>query len=258
MKAAALFLMVLMTFSCKTHNDKRDHRGQMDAVIHEYVGRASCAECHRMQHDLFQGSDHDMAMDIASEKTVLGDFNKSTFTHFGITSEFYKKDSSFFVLTEGPGGVMTEYKIEYTFGIRPLQQYLIEFPGGAYQCLPIAWDTRSAEEGGQKWFHLYGDEEIPYDDILFWTRPVQNWNYMCAECHSTNLRKNYDLASNTYNTTWSEIDVSCEACHGPASQHVEWAERVKNGASPEIDADMGLVLRLKDTDTATDSLLLAT
>ncbi len=251
LKTIAMLFVFLTIFSCNTSNDQGKNTRPKDELAHEYVGRASCVECHQLQHDLFQGSDHDMAMDIATELTVLGDFKNSSFTHFGITSEFYRKDSSFYVLTEGPGGEMTEYKIEYTFGIRPLQQYLIEFPGGAYQCLPIAWDTRTKEEGGQLWFHLYGDEEIPHDDILFWTRPVQNWNYMCAECHSTNLRKNYDLASKTYNTTWSEIDVSCEACHGPASLHVKWAKRVEEGSSPDIYDDMGLVLRLKDSDNAT-------
>lgn len=249
--AAGLIAVIIALSACNTKSDQGKNSRQKDVISPEYVGRASCAKCHQMQYDLFQGSDHDMAMDIATEQTVLGDFNNTSFTHFGVTSKFYKKDSSFYITTEGPGGVMTEYKIEYTFGVRPLQQYLVAFPGGAYQCLPIAWDTRTAEEGGQHWFHLYGEEEIPYDDILFWTRPVQNWNYMCAECHSTNLRKNYDMASGTYNTTWSEIDVSCEACHGPGSVHVEWAERVEEGASPDIYADMGLVLKLKDRDNAT-------
>ena len=46
----------------------------------------------------------------------------------------------------------------------------------------------------------------------------------CAECHSTDVKKNYDLKKNTYHTTFSEIDVSCEDCHGPGSIHVELAE----------------------------------
>ena len=87
------------------------------------------------------------------------------------------------------------------------------------QCLPIAWDTEN-----QSWYHLYCKEPIPFDDPLHWTGPLQNWNYMCAECHTTNLQKNYNLRENTYHTTWSEIDVSCETCHGPGSLHVKLAE----------------------------------
>ncbi|MEN8155860.1 MAG: tetratricopeptide repeat protein [Bacteroidota bacterium] len=217
----------------------------------EYRGRESCRECHEKEHNLFQGSDHDLAMDTATEETVLGDFNNISFTHFGVTSRFYRSGEKFMVNTEGPDGSMEDYQVSYVFGVRPLQQYLIEFPNGRYQCLPVSWDTRSAEKGGQRWFHLYPDERIPPGDALHWTRVSQNWNYMCAECHSTNLRKNYVYSEKAYHTTWSEIDVSCEACHGPGSEHIDWAERVEAGSSPDIAPDMGLVVRLKDTDNAT-------
>ncbi|MCK5134695.1 MAG: tetratricopeptide repeat protein [Bacteroidales bacterium] len=217
----------------------------------EYRGRESCRECHEKEYNLFLGSDHDMAMDLTTPETVLGDFNNATFTHFGITSRFYMSDGKYYVNTEGPEGEMEDYEVSYVFGIRPLQQYLIEFPGGRYQCLPICWDTRPADQGGQRWFHIYQDERIPPGDILHWTRVTQNWNYMCAECHSTNLRKNYVYNEKAYHTTWSEIDVSCEACHGPGSEHIDWAERVEKGSSPDIYPDMGLVVRLNDTDNAT-------
>lgn len=238
---------------CKSTQDNKQSSNKRIKVLSqaEYVGRASCASCHKMEHELFQHSDHDLAMDKANEESVLGDFNNTSFTHFGITSKFYKKDSSYYVFTEGPGGEMKEYKISYTFGVRPLQQYLIAFPNGAYQCLPIAWDDRSEENGGQKWYHLYGDEKISSDDILFWTRTTQNWNYMCSECHSTNTQKNYNYDTKSYHTTWNEIDVSCESCHGPGSVHEDWAKKVEEGSNPDIYPDMGLVLRLKDTDNAT-------
>ena len=61
-------------------------------------------------------------------------------------------------------------------------------------------------------------------DPLHWTGREQTWNYQCAECHSTNLHKNYDIGQNRYATTWSEMMVSCEACHGPGSAHVAWAQ----------------------------------
>jgi predicted CXXCH cytochrome family protein len=225
--------------------------GSDEQLTAEYVGREQCRNCHEKEYSLFQGSDHDMAMDTATGETVLGDFNNVSFTHFGVTSRFYRSGEKHMVSTEGPDGSIQEYEISYVFGIRPLQQYLIPFPGGRYQCLPICWDTRPASEGGQRWFHIYREERIPPDDVLYWTRITQNWNYMCAECHSTNLRKNYIYRDKAYHTTWSEIDVSCEACHGPGSDHVAWAERVEAGGSPDIDPDLGLVVRLKDTDNAT-------
>ena len=190
-------------------------------------------------------------MQVANEDTVLGDFDDATLTHFGVTSTFFKQDEKFFVRTEGPDGELHDYEVAYTFGAQPLQQYLVPFPGGRYQALTVAWDSRPAKDGGQRWFHLQPDERIPAGDALHWTAPDYNWNFMCAECHSTNLQKNYDLGEDRYQTTWSEVNVSCEACHGPGSNHVTWAEASAAGASVEAGGSLGLVVRLKDADNAT-------
>ncbi len=210
-----------------------------------YIGRAACIDCHEQEHELWTGSHHDLAMQVANEDTVLGDFDDATFTHFGVTSTFYKKDGKFFVNTDGPDGLMHDYEIAYVFGFTPLQQYLIEFPGGRYQALGVSWDCRPEDQGGQRWYHLYPDEPIPYNDELHWTGPNQNWNYMCAECHSTNLKKNYDLTNDSFNTTWSEINVSCETCHGPSSNHVIWAKDDERGID-RGDPTMGMAFQIKD------------
>lgn len=191
----------------------------------EYIGQVSCLQCHAEQVDLWQGSHHDLAMQHADDDTVLGDFSGVAFDHAGITSRFYKDKEKFMVRTDGPDGTLSDYEVRYTFGAVPLQQYLIEFDDGRLQALTIAWDTREKTEGGQRWFHLYPDEKITHEDELHWTRVSFNWNGMCAECHSTDLQKNYDSQSDTFDTSWSEIDVSCEACHGPASEHVKWSEK---------------------------------
>ncbi len=213
------------------------------AAEETFVGRGICGSCHQAEAALWQGSDHDKAMQEATESTVLGDFDNATLTHFGITSTFSRKDGSFFVRTDGPDGSLQQYQIAYTFGFYPLQQYLIAFPGGRYQALSVAWDSRPAAEGGQRWFHLYPNEAIPSTDSLHWTGPNQNWNFMCADCHSTNLRRNFDLTTNQYRTEWSEIDVSCEACHGPGSRHVAWAQ---SPAAAPTDHAKGLLLTFAD------------
>ena len=184
-----------------------------------FVGGQKCAECHKSEYDQWRGSHHDLAMDEANEKSVLGDFDNARFEYFDVTSRFYRQNGRFFVHTRGPDGRMDDYEIKYTFGVYPLQQYLVPFPGGRLQCLPIAWDAKE-----EKWYHLYPDAPLDPGDWLYWTNAGQNWNGMCAECHSTNLEKNYDLKTDSYHTSWSEIDVSCEACHGPGSLHVAWSE----------------------------------
>jgi tetratricopeptide (TPR) repeat protein len=205
-----------------------------------YVGGASCTQCHAQQANLWQGSHHDLAMQHADDTTVLGDFADAKFTYTGITSKFFKNDKKFMVRTDGPDGKLHDYEIRYTFGVTPLQQYLVEFGGGRLQALSIAWDTRPKAEGGQRWFHLYPDEKVDYRDELHWTRTNFNWNGMCAECHSTNLKKNYHSQSETFDTSWSDINVSCEACHGPASNHLIWAK--KQTGAEKFSEDKGLTV----------------
>jgi hypothetical protein len=160
----------------------------------------------------------------ATEEKVLGNFNDATFTYAGTTSKFSKRDGRFLVRTDGRDGTLADFEVKYTFGVYPLQQYLIEFPDGRLQALSIAWDARPKQNGGQRWFHLYPTERVTHDDELHWTRPSQNWNFMCADCHSTGLKKNYDAAADRFKTSWAEINVGCEACHGPGSRHLEWAK----------------------------------
>ncbi|MBL9155810.1 MAG: tetratricopeptide repeat protein [Verrucomicrobiales bacterium] len=226
-----------------------------------FVGAESCRTCHPGEFNDWLQSDHHKAMLPATDESVKGDFNDVTFTHFGRTWRFFRKGSEFWVNAEDADGTRKDFKVDYTFGIHPLQQYLIPYPGGRYQALQVCWDTRPAEEGGQRWYHLYPDEEIPPDDILHWTRPHFNWNYMCADCHSTDLKKNHDPVTNTYATTWAEINVSCEACHGPASEHVKWAQAHQAaGGTAASGADLsglkkylgnkGLVVTLKEPEEA--------
>ena len=231
----AMFCLVALLAQCS---------GPAEMVNDEpptYVGQETCAGCHAAESELWEGSHHDLAMQPASSSTVLGDFDDQTFDYAGVTSTFFERDGSYFVRTDGPDGELTEYEVAYTFGVEPLQQYLVPFERGRYQALSIAWDSRPESEGGGRWFHLYPDERIDHEDPLHWTKRYQNWNFMCSSCHSTGLRKNYELADDSYDTEFFEINVSCEACHGPGSRHVDWAEAGGRG-------DHGLTLTLRSDE----------
>ena len=236
-----------------------------------YVGSSACADCHRDEFQRWQGSQHAVAMQPATERTVLGDFNDASFRNFGVTTEFFRRDGKYLFRTEGPDGKTAEFEVRHVFGVYPLQQYLVELPGGHVQAFSVAWDARPADQGGQRWFHLYPNERIDPRDELHWTRRQQNWNYMCADCHSTNLQKNYDASTNTYATKWSEISVGCEACHGPGSTHVALANEAKktgkglahSGLTVELDERRGVTwaidartgLAARSTPRATDKEL---
>jgi predicted CXXCH cytochrome family protein len=218
-----------------------------------FVGSEACADCHQAETALWQGSQHKHSMQHANAATVLGNFDNSDFDYYGVHSRFFKKDDKFFVETDGPDGQLATFEVKYTFGIEPLQQYLIEFPDGRVQALSIAWDSRPKDQGGQRWFHLYPDEEIKHDDVLHWTKLNQNWNFMCAECHSTGVQKNYDVANDRFHTTWAEMSVGCEACHGKGSRHVSWAYHQQSWWPFGKDKDplMGLAVFLNERDGVT-------
>jgi predicted CXXCH cytochrome family protein len=206
-----------------------------------YVGAAACTECHAEAAKAWRGSHHDLAMQKADAQAVLGDFNDATLAHKGIASRFFRRDGKFIVTTDGADGKPADFEIAYTFGVWPLQQYLVAFPGGRYQALNLAWDSRGKAEGGQRWFDLQAGQKLGPNDALHWTGRYQNWALQCAECHSTRLEKHYDAGSDSYKTTFAEINVACEACHGPGSRHVESARRKDKGK----DGDDGLVVKLE-------------
>ena len=160
-------------------------------------------------------------MEIPSAKSVLGDFDNTEFRYFGRTTRFFKDGDSFRIITENQQGQPESFKIAYTLGYKPLQQYLVDVGGGRIQVLPFAWDTRERKDGGQRWFSLYPKEDVTPANPLFWTRPMQNWNHMCGDCHTTGFSKNYSDSSNTFTSRWSETANGCESCHGAGSAHVE-------------------------------------
>jgi len=174
--------------------------GRMTAPAEEaprFVGGKTCFGCHTVEFEAWKGSHHALAMQRAVAATVLGDFSGRQLEHFGVTTTFYRDGDNFMVRTDGHDGALHEYPIAYTFGIYPLQQYLIAMPGGRLQALGIAWDSRPKDQGGQRWFHLYPDQKLPAGDRLHWTGRDQTWNYQCADCHSTDLKKHYDLAADS-------------------------------------------------------------
>jgi Flp pilus assembly protein TadD len=209
-----------------------------------FIGSQDCSACHESQFNSWTGSHHNLAMQHATSNSVRGDFDDAVVVHGGVETSFFIRDGGFWVKTDNANGDLEEFEIRYTFGVTPLQQYLIEFSKGRLQTLALAWDDRDEEDGGQRWFHVYGEETITHNDSLHWTGREQNWNYMCAECHSTELHKNFDLDSGAFSTTWSEINVGCEGCHGPGSRHVEMAN------SGALRGKMGFAVDLDDTGRA--------
>lgn len=216
-----LLFLVLIFSACKNDSGKDSYTDIADfKSVHEdgYVGDVQCMQCHKTAFKEWKKSDHDLAMKIANDSTVLGDFNDVRTTLDGVSYFFSKKNSNFSVHIKEIDGSEQEYIISYTFGVHPLQQYLIDFENGKKQVLRVTWDAVE-----KKWYHQYAGDKMDPHDWMHWTESSQNWNTMCAECHSTNLKKNYNHQDDSFKTTYSSINVSCESCHGPGEKHVLWA-----------------------------------
>jgi tetratricopeptide (TPR) repeat protein len=214
------------------------------AASSAFTGSEACQDCHAEQYSQWQGSHHDLAMQLPGPDTVLGNFNNASFSYNGITTRFFRKGDKYMVNTDGEDGKPQDFAVAYVFGVYPLQQYLLPLSRGRLQALSIAWDARPEAQGGQRWYHLYPDEKIDYKDPLHWTGPYQNWNTSCAECHSTDLKKNYTQATHSFDTKFAELNVGCEACHGPGEEHAKLAtagqlQGAKNSGFPTALAQRG-------------------
>lgn len=182
-------------------------------------------------------------MQPATDETVLGNFDSTAFQGEKETTRFFRKDGAFWVNTVGDDGSPKDFKVAYAFGIAPLQQYLLEAPGGRLQALGVAWDTEK-----NSWFHIYPGQGVDFKDPLHWSKPGQNANFMCVECHTTGFKRNFDAASNSFDSQWNSLGVGCQACHGPASNHLSWSAK---GRPPGM-VNAGFDINLSKGDSLTE------
>lgn len=208
-----------------------------------FVDEQQCAGCHSAQVKDWQGSHHQLAMQAADEHSVLGDFNAAVFKGEKDQTRFFRKGSEFWVNSVDGDGTAKDFKVAYAFGVAPLQQYLLEAPGGRLQALGVAWDTEQ-----HRWFHIYPGQGVDFKDPLHWSKPGQNANFMCVECHTTGFKRDFDATSNSFNSQWNSLGVGCQACHGPASNHLAWAGK---GRSSAAASNVGFDINLRKADNRT-------
>ncbi|MGF1636621.1 MAG: tetratricopeptide repeat protein [Cyclobacteriaceae bacterium] len=231
------WLILTISLSCNFNKNKdpliqaakqNEHIGLSNAM---YAGTEACVSCHETEYHDWKGSHHDKAMMLADAQSVLGDFDDVVFESSGVKSRFFKKNDRYYVNTEDESGKYRDFEIIYTYGVEPLQQYIVEFPKGRFQCLRTAWDTEE-----NKWYDLYPDLHVVHGEWIHWTQGGLNWNTMCSDCHSTNVKKAFDEETKAFNTSYAIINVSCEACHGPGNEHITLMESEEYIQNPEAYA----------------------
>lgn len=239
--ALLIFFSFCIVYSCiQLEEDDKDRSASEKysmATDHVFVGDQSCQSCHTDEWEEWKGSHHDYAIAEVDENSVRGDFTDAEFLEEDYRYRFYREDEKYMVaITEVDG--QTEYhEILYTFGWEPLQQYLIDVGEGKWQALHISWDTEK-----KQWFSLQPDEHPELDEWMHWSGGAMNWNTMCADCHSTNLQKNFIAETDSFHTTQSVLNVSCEACHGPGGEHVEFmnSSNAEEASKDRIRQDLNL------------------
>ena len=196
-----------------------------------WVDEAGCQGCHAAEYRDWRGSHHQLAMQPATETSVLGDFADATLATDVETSRFSRREAAFWLNTPGADGRPASFQVAYTFGVAPLQQYLLALPDGRLQVHGAAWDVAR-----QRWFHLYDGKGVDHRHRLHWSQPQQNADFMCIECHTTGFERGYDAAADRFDSRWQALGVGCQSCHGPAAGHLRWAA---GDAPPALAAAKG-------------------
>lgn len=174
-----------------------------------YVGSAECAGCHAGIVEAHAGTGH--AWSLAPVDGAAPDYPHSSvsappagytwdqiaYVIGGYAWKAIFVDQDGYIVTAAPDA--TEGDAAY------LSQFNLANPDLR---LPAAWASYKA-----------GETQVPYD---------------CGSCHNTGYRPNGQQDGKTgVIGTWAEAGVQCEACHGPASLHIESPD----GAALQVERD---------------------
>lgn len=204
---------------------KPNHAPITDATVFAAYGKSpSCQSCHEEEFKNWQGSHHalaERAVDPALDQTAFDPAR--TISHGSQTSTARVTAGQLQLVTQGLSGTNQPFPVARVIGVDPLLQYLLPAGGGRLQASELCFHPKRLE-----WFNVYGEEDRRPGEWGHWTGRGMNWNFMCATCHNTRLRKNYDFRTDTYATSMVELGVGCEACHGPMADHNAWQAKHPN------------------------------
>ena len=212
-------------------------------VFAQYGGSASCQSCHEEEYNLWKTSHHALAeRPVQPGRDRLAFDPSQTFHHGTQSSTVSWTNGSAVVTAVGLSHQPEAHIIDRVIGEDPLLQYLVPFPGGRWQTLEASYDPNAKE-----WFNSFGNEDRQPGEWGHWTGRAMNWNAMCATCHNTRLRENYEEASDSFHTAMAEPSVGCEACHGPLAAHNAWQQ--KFGKSGQKDPTVTKPTKTQVVDT---------
>jgi predicted CXXCH cytochrome family protein len=182
-----------------------------------YVGSRACAACHEDEHDQWHRSLHVQMTRPIGETEVRGDFSPGTALEAsGRRYRMSIREGRRYVAVSHGGRPFEEFEAQYTLGALRVQGYLSTLPDGRIYVLPVFWHL-----GERRWIDWKEITPVPDSDHDL----RQIWNVNCFNCHATNLERRFDVAARRFDTRWSEMGVTCEACHGPGQAHADLMKR---------------------------------
>lgn len=195
----------------------------------DYLGSASCERCHQKEYAAWKSSLHIKMTKPVAEATILGDFRDGTkFSDHDRAYTFSSKNGKP-VITISFGGKPAEtFTVDYTLGSKRYQGYLSMLPEGRMYVLPVFWHVAD-----KRWIDW--KEITPIPEGAHAIRQI--WNANCFNCHATNIAQGFDATEKAYKTTWTEMGIGCEACHGPGKPHVTLAEAWERNPSAKAAYD---------------------
>ena len=231
--AATVLLCVLIGLLPRSSRAQESSTGSLFSADVRYLGSSACQRCHQDQYASWQRALHLKMTRGAAKAEVLGDFRTGTrFAKYGRSYQMFTRDGRYFMTVRRRDAGPETFEANYTLGARRFQGYLSSLPDGRIYVLPAFWHVETAQ-----WVDFKEITPLPDDDHDF----RQIWNVNCFNCHATNLAQNFNRRTRTYATTWTEMGIGCEACHGPGGDHVSLMNRWEKepGSRPAYDTSRG-------------------
>ncbi|MHC4937565.1 MAG: cytochrome c3 family protein [Planctomycetota bacterium] len=228
-----LVLGALLTLGGYAALTRTDPERSVPAPLREgFAGSASCAQCHPDLHGRWSASAHCLSIRDFSEETTAKPFDGEIFLARDIE---HRMGPGAVMECEGPDGTMQKYPVERVIGVRRIQMFTTSMDRGRIQVLPVFLEVPA-----KRWFDftdfIFGKplnfELGPADD---WHSFGRNFNSRCIVCHAVDYDVGYDPDTGVYDTTWKELTVGCESCHGPAQAHVDFHEQKREGEDPIVN-----------------------
>ena len=212
----------------------------------DYITSVNCKECHLSEFHSWHDSYHRTMTQRATVDTVIAPIDDITVHSRGRDYRFYKKGDQFRVqmvdpdweierlrkglsITQTDNPPVIDRQIMMTTGSHHYQAYWINGRlGNEFRQVPFV-------------YHIATDQWVPREDA-FLQRSSQErefalWNNNCVLCHTVGGRPGFDVLKNTWQTSFVELGIACEACHGPGRKHAE-LHRSKTTASATNAQDL--------------------